>query len=47
MEIKDKQKKALRGTALALGILFLALGLLRGEGAEVLEKAVRIADAKK
>lgn len=40
--MKSKAVIAARYGLLALGVLFLALGLLRGEQIDVLQKAVRI-----
>lgn len=40
--MEEKRRTQLRIAAAAAGIFFLAAGLLRGEFADVLQKAVRI-----
>lgn len=42
---ENRKKTAIhiaRGTAIVLGILFVVLGILRGEPGEILAKAIRI-----
>ena len=40
--MKPKQQKILRILALAAGVVFACIGILRGEPAAVLQKAVKI-----